>query len=461
MNIPRILIAAGASGSGKTLITCGILQALQNRKKKVTSFKCGPDYIDPMFHSTVIGTKSGNLDTFFTAPEITRYLLGVNAADSDIGVIEGVMGYYDGLGGVSTKASAYELAEVTDTPVIFIVNCKGMSVSILPYIQGFLQYKENSRIEGILLNQISPMLYPRVKQMIEETLPVTVFGYVPPIPECALESRHLGLVMPSEISGLKEKLQQLSQVLEDTIEIDALLKLAQQAPELRSDPSWESGSIFQFSLPQRVTIAVARDEAFCFFYEDNIRLLEEMGAEIKYFSPIHDSKLPEKTSGLILYGGYPELYAECLEENSSMQESIAGHIRRGMPVLAECGGFMYLHEAMEDTQGDFFKMAGAISGNAYYTKKLSRFGYIQVLQNNEKVLGKNLHTLSAHEFHYFDSTANRKDFTAKKPLGSRSWECMIANENQLMGFPHFHYYGNPQIPQAFLERCYQKEKEKA
>ena len=170
MDIPRILLAAGASGSGKTLITCGLLQALVNRKMKVASFKCGPDYIDPMFHSRVIGTKSRNLDTFFTDAETTRYLLGKNAADCDIAVMEGVMGYYDGVGGISTKASAYDLADTTDTPVILVVNSRGMSISLAAYIKGFMEYKEKSHIKGVIFNQMSPMLYPRMKKLLEEEL---------------------------------------------------------------------------------------------------------------------------------------------------------------------------------------------------------------------------------------------------------------------------------------------------
>ena len=453
MKSGRIIIAAGASGSGKTLITCGILKVLKNRRKSVASFKCGPDYIDPIFHSTIIGTKSRNLDTFFTSPQITRYLLKMNAADADISVIEGVMGYYDGIGGVLIKASAYELAMVTETPVVLIVNCRGMSVSILAYIQGFLKYKTDSGIKGVILNQISSALYPKIKQKIEEELKVTVYGYAPVVPDCVIESRHLGLKMPSEISGFKEKLIKLSNILEKTLNIDALLDLANQAPELNSNNPWRGEPSFNFRLPEEVTVAVARDEAFCFIYEDNIQLLEKMGAKIVYFSPLKDSKLPTGIHGLLLYGGYPELYGQSLEGNISMRESVLAGISNGLPVIAECGGFMYLHESHEDVHGNSYKMVGAIKGRAYDTKKLNRFGYIDVFQNNDNVLGVKLPKLTAHEFHYFDSTVCRKDFTARKPQNGRSWDCICADENQFIGFPHFYYYGNPQIPKAFLERC--------
>ena len=201
--IPRILLAAGASGSGKTLLTCGLLQVLVNRGIKTVSFKCGPDYIDPMFHTQVIGTKSRNLDTFFTGEEITRYLLAKNSADCEIAVMEGVMGFYDGVAGTTTLASAYDLARVTDTPVILIVNSKGMSVSLAAYIKGFLEYKKDSRIKGVIFNQMSPMLYPRMKKLVEEELGIKVLGYVPRVEDCVIESRHLGLILPEEIPELK------------------------------------------------------------------------------------------------------------------------------------------------------------------------------------------------------------------------------------------------------------------
>ncbi len=217
MKIPRFLLAAGASSSGKTLLTCGILQAFVNRGLTPASFKCGPDYIDPMFHTKVIGTKSRNLDTFFADEKTIRHLLAKNSKGCNLAVMEGVMCYYDGVGGTTTKASAYDLARVTDTPAVLIVNCKGMSVSILPYIEGFIRFRKDSGIKGVILNQMSPMLYPRVKKMAEEELGIRVYGYVPKVEECVIESRHLGLVMPEEVEGFREKLCRLAQILEGTL----------------------------------------------------------------------------------------------------------------------------------------------------------------------------------------------------------------------------------------------------
>ncbi len=452
MKIPRILIAAGASGSGKTLITCGILQALCDRGKKVSSFKCGPDYIDPMFHAKVIGTKSRNLDTFFTDEKTTQYLLEQNAKDTDISVIEGVMGYYDGLGGIDTKASAYDVSKVTKTPVIFIINAKGMSLSTAAYIKGFMEYRKDSRICGVILNQISPMMYLQLKNQIEEELCIEVLGYVPKIENLSLESRHLGLVMPQEIKSLNEKIKEFAKKLEETLDLDKLIAIAENAEEL------EEIEIEVPYIKENPVIAVAKDEAFCFLYEDNLELLKKMGAMLVEFSPIHDKKLPDHTSGLLLYGGYPELAAKQLSQNMPMRKSIENAIRSGMPCMAECGGFMYLHETMEDMDGHVWPMAGVIKGKAFRTEKLGRFGYIEIKPQKEQMLGIEVGKILAHEFHYFDSTSCGDYFYAEKPLRKRGWNCIHGEKRMIAGFPHLYYYSNRKIPEQFLRACVEFKK---
>ncbi len=454
MKLPRIMLAAPASGSGKTLITCGILQALKNRRIRLSSFKCGPDYIDPMFHGRILGISSKNLDTYFTDEDMTRYLFAREAQKSDFSVLEGVMGYYDGIAGISLSASAYDVARVTKTPVILVVNAKGMSNSAVALIQGFLQFQKDSQIAGVILNHTSAMLYPRLKEQIEEVLPVKVLGYVPTVSEYVIESRHLGLVTPNEIVDLQEKLESLAKVLEETIDLDSLLELGNQAKEL---------SVQEPCLPeyrtQNIRIGIAKDEAFCFYYRDNLELLKRFGAELTYFSPIHDKKLPENLNGLIFYGGYPELYAKALSENKSMIQEIQNVLAGGMPYLAECGGFMYLHESMEDMQGNAYPMVGVIPGTAYKTPKLVRFGYITLEARKNTVLGKAGITCKGHEFHYFDSTGNGSDFIAKKPLSKRSWECIHGNEKSIAGFPHFYYYSNPQMIVHYLQTCEREKQE--
>lgn len=450
--VPRILLGAAASGSGKTLITCGLLQALKNRKLQVTSFKCGPDYIDPMFHSRVIGTKSRNLDSFFADEDTVRYLLEKNARDCEISVIEGVMGYYDGLAGISPKASAYDVAKITKTPAVLIVNAKGMSLSAAAFIKGFVEYQEDSQIRGVILNQVSSMMYPRLKQIIEEGLSIKVYGYVPVVKDCMLESRHLGLVMPEEIVDLQQKLMELAEILEKSVDIDGLLELAEHAEEL---PVQESPVAYHTG--RKIRIALAKDEAFCFFYQDNLELLEEMGAELVPFSPIHDKKLPEHIDGMLFHGGYPELYAKKLSENKEMLAAVCAAVQTGIPYMAECGGFMYLHQEMEDMEGHSWPMAGVIHGKSWRTPRLTRFGYITL--EDGTCFGEHVGAIRAHEFHYFDSDRCGEAYTAKKPLSSRSWKCIHSDGQGMSGFPHMYYYSNLRVPEQFLRACEERKAE--
>ncbi len=441
----RFLLTAGSSGSGKTLLTCGILHTLKRKGYHPASFKCGPDYIDPMFHSRVLGTKSRNLDTFFADKKTVRWLLEENSRDCDLAVLEGVMGYYDGVAGITVTASAWDVADATDTPAVLIVNCKGMSVSLVPFIKGFLEYKENSHIKGVILNRMSAMLYPRMKKLIEASLPVKVLGYVPDMKECLLESRHLGLVLPGEIRNLTRQLDRLADVLETSLDWEGLLGLAGEAPEIaEAEPALPSGC-------EPVRIGVAKDEAFCFFYEDNFRILEKMGAQLVWFSPMHDKRLPEDLSGLMFHGGYPELYAERLSKNTAMKQAVKEAVASGMPCMAECGGFMYLHDTMEDMEGTSWSMTGVICGHVTHTDRLQRFGYVTLLEGT--VFGQSAGPIPAHEFHYFDSDSCGDAFLAQKPESSRSWRCIHSSDTLFAGFPHLYFYGNPKTAQAFLQAC--------
>lgn len=447
MSKKRVMIAAISSGSGKTTITCGILQALVNRKLKVASFKCGPDYIDPMFHSKVIGARSRNIDSFFNDENTVKYLVDKNSQNADISVIEGVMGFYDGLAGISTKASSYDVARITDTPVILLINCKGMSVSILPIIKGFKEYMKDSNIQGVILNQMPKMLYPEIKKSIEENLDLKVLGYVPNLKDLVIESRHLGLVTPDEIKDLKEKLNELADILEETLEIDEIINLADKSKDL----IYNKPEIHK--LEDNLRIAVALDEAFCFYYEDNIELLKEMGADIVYFSPLKDERIPDNIHGIIFGGGYPELYAKELSLNKTMIESVKSTVYNGLPCVAECGGFMYLHESMEDDKSQLYDMVGLIKGKAYKTPKLNRFGYIKLTALEDNFLCKKGEEIAGHEFHYWDSTNCGSSFKAQKPLRKRNWECINITDNLFAGYPHVHYYSNMQFPYNFLKKC--------
>ncbi len=446
MKAPRIMLAAASSGSGKTLLTCSLLQVLADCGKKAAAFKCGPDYIDPMFHQKVIGVPSKNLDTFFTDGNTTKYLFLEGARGKDISVIEGVMGMYDGLGGIKEEGSSYHLAKVTKTPVILVIDAHGMGRSVIPLIAGFLRYDTERLVRGIILNRTTEMFFDTLKPLLEEEIPVPILGYIPDQKDIRLESRHLGLRLPEEIKELKEQLKKSAKVIKTAIDIDRILAIASQADAL------EAEKINITAKADGIRIGVARDEAFCFYYEDNLRLLRQSGAELVFFSPLLDAGLPANLHGLILGGGYPELYAETLSGNRHMKESIRGAIEGGMPSVAECGGFMYLHETMENMEGKAFKMAGVVKGSCYYTGKPVRFGYISVKEETEAFLKKGT-GIRGHEFHYFDSTNNGTSCIAQKPVSGRTWHCIHAGSDHWWGFPHLYYYSNTEYADRFLERA--------
>ncbi len=445
--MPRLVFGAPSSGSGKTMLVCAFIDIFKKRGLRVTALKCGPDYIDPMFHRLISGVPSGNLDTFFTDADTVRYLLEKRASKADLTIIEGVMGYYDGLGGQSERASTYDLACVTASPVILIADGKGASVSLAAVIRGIVDYREDSNIRGVILNRVSPSYYDRIKAVIEAETGVSVLGYVPDIKELYVPSRHLGLVSPDELSAFGDNVRKVSDIMEKTVDIDALYAIAKSAQYCSGKKP------FIPALNENVRIAVSRDEAFSFCYTENMELIEEMGGEIVYFSPLKDKALPSDIDGIILGGGYPELYADKLSLNTSFIRSLRYAFDDGIPCHAECGGFMYLHESIEGADGIKYPMAGILSGNVFRTEKLRRFGYAELMAKRGGMMGAVGESIKAHEFHYWDCDENGADFTAKKPLSSREYDCMLHTENLLAGFPHIYYYSNINMLFGFMRAC--------
>ena len=446
---PRLVIGAPASGGGKTTFTCGLLQVLVRRGLAVGACKCGPDYIDPMFHSEVIGAHSRNLDLFFSTEGQVRRLVADSAAHSDVVVIEGVMGYYDGIA-VSDEASAWHVARTTGTPAVLVIDGRGRARSIAAEVAGFARFRDDSQVAGVVLNRVSPQLYPRLKQLIEEETGVAVFGHLPVLDDCSLESRHLGLVTASEVADLRAKLDRLADVMEKTVDVDGLLALASTAPDMERG-GWHDEQPLDCADAPR--IAVAHDDAFCFYYADALRLLEDLGAKLVRFSPLADASLPDGVSGIYLGGGYPELHARELSENASMRTSIAHAIESGMPTIAECGGFMYLHEQLEGDDGETYPQVGAVGGTSFKTPKLGRFGYIDITARHDGLLADEGERLPAHEFHYWDSENPGDAFMAQKPQSSRSWECAISTASVYAGYPHLYLPGRPAAARRFVEAC--------
>ena len=444
-NFARIMIAGTGSGCGKTTVACGVLKALINRGMKTAAFKCGPDYIDPMFHSKIVGTKSRNLDTFLCGEEAVKYLFAKNGESCDISVIEGVMGFYDGHGNDGSHSS-HAISQLTKTPVILVVNPHGMALSMAALIKGFKDFMPNN-IKGVIINNVTPASYTMYRHMLEKHTDIKVCGFLPPLPEAAIESRHLGLVTADEISDIQAKLERIAENAEKSIDIDRIIELAQEAPAIKKNRPFEIKNKWDCS------IAVAKDRAFCFYYEDSLELLEQLGARLTYFSPLRDKKLPEDASGLILGGGYPELYAARLSQNKNMLESIKTAVENGMPTYAECGGFMYLQQALTDMQGNRYPMAGAIKGNSMMQGKLTRFGYAALVAKEDNLFCLKGEKINAHEFHYSDSDNNGASFEAQNLNGVKKWDCIFANDTIAAGYPHVHLYGNVSFAERLVQKC--------
>lgn len=435
----RLLIAGISSGSGKTTVTLALLAALKKRGKAIASFKCGPDYIDPIFHRSVMGVSSHNLDPFLCEEEMLKRMF-VTHAGAELSIIEGVMGYYDGIG-TSGKASTYDVAQVLNTPVILILHAKGMATSAGAILQGFQRYRENSQISGVIFNGISEALYPMMAEIAND-VGLVPCGFLPYRADLSFESRHLGLVTADEVEDIHAKIEELGILAEAHIDIEMLVSLASDAPKLQSSPlpRWKKASC--------VRIAVSRDQAFSFLYSENIELLEAQGCEIVYFSPLHDKKLPDKIDGLYLCGGYPELYVAELSENESMRYSIRDQIAKGLPTIAECGGFLYLHDTLQE-----YPMVGAIAGAAFETKRLQRFGYITLQAKRDNLLCNCGEQIRAHEFHYFDSTNCGTDFTAYKASRPIIYPCIHASDHLYAGFPHLYFPANPEFADSFVRKA--------
>ena len=524
----KIVIAADRSGAGKTTVCCGLLGILKKHGIRVQSFKCGPDYIDPMFHRRVLGVPSGNLDSFFTDAAMLRRIFRARMTEehADFALIEGVMGYYDGLGGVSSIGSTWEIAQILEAPTILVLDAKGASVTMAALLRGMMDFMKveettrgigqagrhdfsgecatmhseevagsrtqdrSGRICGVILNRVSPMFYPRLKSVLEEHCPgVEVLGYLPELPELQLPSRHLGLVEPEEIEGFRAWASRVTDILEAHVDMARLWALAggdwEAAASLEAEqeerPSFdaeEQGSgrrvaaerkgTFPEADAQRkknpnggigrrpVRIAVSEDEAFNFTYQENRLLLEQLGAELVPFSPLHDVTLPTDIDGMILSGGYPELYKEELQKADSMRASVARAVQQGLPTLAECGGYMYLLDAIEGVP-----MCGVLHGDAERKERLVRFGYVEATTRRESVLGPAGTSLRGHEFHRYDCAFNGADCTLTKPAAgqgkaattARSYEGIYLTDRLAAGFPHFYYWSNPDALAHFLEVC--------
>ena len=445
--VPRLMLAAPASGSGKTTVSCGLLRAAQRRGLAPCAFKCGPDYIDPMFHRAVLGLPSRNLDLFFSGEAEVRGRLASAASGRGLAVLEGVMGLYDGIGNTD-GASSWRLARATDTPVLLVVRPQGTALTLAALVKGLQTFRTQSQIGGVLLNGCTQRMAGLLAPAIQGETGLPVLGFLPVVPQAELPSRHLGLFTPGEIRDLQGKLDRLADQLEETADLEGIFALARSAPPLEGAPLLPAEED-----PEGPVVAVARDEAFCFYYEDNLDELRRAGARLAFFSPTEDRGLPPGSCGLYLGGGYPELHARALSGNAPMREAVRRAVEGGMPALAECGGFLYLQKTLEDPEGSAWPMAGALGGAGVKTPRLQRFGYVTLTARGDTPYLRQGETIAAHEFHRWDCTRNGDLCRAERPSGGEGWDCMAGRENLLAGFPHLYFPSNPQFAPRFVSAC--------
>ena len=451
----QLLLAAPASGSGKTAVTCALLAALERRGLRPCAFKCGPDYIDPMFHRSVLGVESRNLDLFLSDEETLRTRFARECAGHGAAVCEGVMGFYDGVGGTTDRASAWHVADTLGLPVILVVRPKGASLTLAAQIQGLLSFRKNSHLAGILLNDVSPMLCKSLTPMLERETGLPVLGCLPHLPQAQFESRHLGLYTAGEIQDLTGRIETLAEALESHADLDRLASLCAAVPRKATTVMGE-----EISPQKQARIAVARDEAFCFTYAETLETLEAAGAELCFFSPLEGEGLPGGIGGLYLPGGYPELHARRLAGNTAMRAAVRAAVENGLPTVAECGGFLYLGKSLQDEAGRPWPMAGALPGDGLRTERLVRFGYSWLTAREDSMLLRKGERIPVHEFHYWDSTDNGDAFFSEKPASGRNWMCGFAGEHLYAAFPHLYFAGRPQLAERFV-RCaaeYQKNR---
>lgn len=457
------MVSAMQSGAGKTVLTCALLRALQRQGLDMAGFKCGPDYLDPLFHRRVLGTACDNVDLFLQGEAGVRDVLG--SARAGLGVIEGAMGFFDGVAGTD-EASAWQLAAQEGIPVVLAVRPSGSSLTLAAQVRGMQAFRSPDLIAGIVLTGCKPSLAAHLRPLLERECGLPVIGYLPPMEEASFASRHLGLVRADEVPDFERRIDAIADALVSACDLDALVGLAapvrpttpdgasvirgEECPVTRPGATESDASSHRSPAHARCRIAVAQDDAFCFYYEAGLAQLERCGAELVPFSPLHDETLPS-ADALYLGGGYPELHATLLTANRTMRRELREAIESGMPTLAECGGFMYLQQELVDAQGISHPMVGALSGRSAPAGRLVRFGYAHLTAEQDSLLLRAGERLPVHEFHHWDSTDNGSDLVASRPTGA-SWRCCHATTTLHAGFPHLHLAGELPVAERFV-RC--------
>ena len=450
--LPRIMIAGTNSGVGKTTVTLGIMSALVQKGIEVQGFKAGPDYIDPSHHKFVTGNASRNLDTWMMGDSACRELFERSAVNADVSVIEGVMGLYDGSIDSTGHGSSAHLAKLLKTPVILVISAKGIAQSAGAVVMGYKEFDKDINLSGIIVNNVSSHShYDCIKSSIEETCSVPVLGYLKKDKEIIIPERHLGLVPSEENVGQSNLYERLGKMALETVDIDGLLKVARSAGAF---PDYDKSIFLDGNVTADINLAIAKDNAFCFYYQDDIDLFEALGAKVKYFSPLSNRRLPDDIDGIFLGGGFPELYTEKLMENDSMKKSILEAYNQGTVIYGECGGMMYLLERLIDCDGSSFNMCGVLSGTSRMENRRQGLGYIIAEATYDNVICKRGDTFRAHEFHWsklLDVPENTIfAYKTRKSNGKESGYDGICKKNVLASYTHVHFSSNPELARNLL-----------
>lgn len=457
LHLKRIMVAGTHSGVGKTTVALGIMSILSRSGYKVQGFKAGPDYIDISHHEAATGNISRNLDTWMMSDDSCRELFLRSARNADISIIEGVMGLYDGsLDGGESGSSAY-LARILNAPVILVVDVKGMAQSAAAVALGFHEYDKRVRISGVILNRVgSDRQFSAIKKVIEDVAKIPVLGYLGRDSCLAIPERHLGLV-PSHEKGNAAIYHRTANALSATLDINRVIAIAGEAgslPQFENDIFGDgAGGGAAFNRQRPIRVAVARDEAFHFYYQDNLELLESYGAELCYFSPLNDKELPPEIDGIYIGGGFPELFGCELEANGCMRHAIKTAADSGVVIYAECGGMMLLMDKLVDGNEKSFIMCGVFPFTAQMMKRRQGLGYVNVRCEKDNILCSRGDGFPAHEFHWsslvdVEIGNNKESLFAYnvgkgKDAGSRRWFDGLVTTNVLAAYVHVHFAANP------------------
>ena len=450
--IPCLVIAATQSGAGKTTIVTGLLAAWRAKGVAVQSFKVGPDYIDPGYHQLASGRPGMNLDTWLTPKEKLPAAFAREMEGAELALIEGVMGLYDG--GKQGISSTAEIANQLDAPVVLVIDAKSMGASAAAIAKGFRDYDREVKLAGVILNRVGSDTHETMLKEAMAGINMPVFGALRRQEGLQMPERHLGLIPVEERSGEDELAQKaveaMGKAVGAQVDLNALLSLAKKASPL------EVG-LDSHAKPARKAcrIGLAKDEAFSFYYPASLQVLEEMGAELIPFSPLEDEHLPE-ADGLIIGGGFPEMFAEKLSANVSLRQEIKEQALAGMPLYAECGGYMYLMESLRDFSGREYDMAGIFAGRAAMTDKLQTVGYIEARLIEDTVLGPGGTSLHGHEFHFSveeGETDNVRPFEFTRLRNGHKYQAGRKLGQVLGSYLHLHFAGCPQAARAFVEAC--------